>query len=206
VVVGLPRGGVPVAAEVARALGAPLDVFVVRKLGTPGQEELAMGAIASGGVRVLNNEVIAAIAISEETIDRITAREAERLVAREEAYRGARPALTLENKVVIVVDDGMATGSSMKAALAAVRRHRPRRVVAAVPAGAPQTCVELEADGLADEVVCAIRPFPFIAVGVWYRDFTPTTDEQVRALVAATANPVPSEQPSGPEGEQPNQR
>jgi putative phosphoribosyl transferase len=206
VVLGLPRGGVPVAAEVARALHAPLDVFVVRKLGTPGQQELAMGAIASGGVRVLNDEVIGAAHISPETVDRVTAQEAERLAAREAAYRGARPPLALEDKVVIVVDDGMATGSSMKAALAAVRRHHPRHVVTAVPTGAAQTCAELEAGGLVDEVVCAMTPAPFIAVGVWYRDFTPTSDEQVSALVAAGANPVPSEQPGGPEGEQPDQR
>jgi putative phosphoribosyl transferase len=206
VVLGLPRGGVPVAAEVARALRAPLDVFVVRKLGTPGHEELAMGAIASGGVRVLNTDVITAARVSPDTVDRVTAREIEQLVAREQAYRGARPALNLEDRVVIVVDDGMATGSSIKAALGAVRRRHPRQVVAAVPTGAPETCAALQASDLADELVCAITPYPFIAVGVWYRDFTPTTDEQVAVLVAAGADPVPSEQPSGPEGEQPHQR
>ena len=155
-----------------------------------------MGAIASGGVRVLNRDVIDAVGVPPEVIERVAARETEELRRREEAYRGGRPAAALEGRVAIVVDDGMATGSSMRAALAAVRQRGPARVVAAVPAGAIQTCAEIEAEGQADEVVCAITPSPFVAVGLWYRDFAPTTDDEVRRLVAA-ADPVPSRQPEG---------
>src|SRR5438105_11914602 len=155
-VLALPRGGVPVAFEVAKALNAPLDVFLVRKLGTPGHEELAMGAIASGGVRVLNRDVIDNLGVSTEAIDRVAAREEQQMERREEAYRGGRPPESLDGRVAILVDDGMATGSSMRAALAAVRQRHPARVVVAVPTGAAQTCRELETE--ADEVVCAITP------------------------------------------------
>ena len=181
VVLGLPRGGVPVAAVVAAALGAPLDVFVVRKLGTPGHEELAMGAIASGGVRVLNPDVINDLRLPDEAVDRVAAREEQELLRREAAYRDGRPPLGLEGRVVILVDDGIATGSSMRAALTAVRRRHPAKVIVAVPTAAAPTCREFEAE--ADEVVCAITPTPFIAVGLWYRDFSPTTDDEVRRLI-----------------------
>src|SRR4051794_19409158 len=203
VVLGLPRGGVPVAAEVARALGAPLDVFVVRKLGTPGHEELAMGAIASGGVRVLNDDVIAAASITPGTLGRITAREEAELARREERYRQGRPPLPIEGRTVILVDDGMAPGSSMRAALDAVRLRHPIQVVAAIPVGAAQTCAALKAEGVADDVICVSTPEPFVAVGLWYRDFRPTTDEEVSDLVAAAGDSVPSVQP---EGEQQQER
>jgi putative phosphoribosyl transferase len=185
IVLGLPRGGLPVAYEVARALGAPLDVFVVRKLGTPGREELAMGAIASGGVRVVNEEVVQALGITLEELDEAAAREAEELRRREEAYRDGRPAPDLRDKVVILVDDGLATGSTMRAAVAAVRRLGPARVVVAVPVGAGETCGEFRA--IADEMVCLATPEPFFAVGNWYEDFSQTTDDEVRDLLARAA-------------------
>jgi predicted phosphoribosyltransferase len=181
VVLALPRGGVPVAWEVARELGAPLDVFVVRKLGTPGHRELAMGAIASGGVRVLNEEVVRSYGVSPQSIERVADEELQELERREGAYRNGRPPLPLAGKVVILVDDGLATGSTMRAAVQAVRLHEPARVVVAVPVGASDTCAELR--HLADEVICARTPEPFSAVGVWYRDFDQTTDEEVRALL-----------------------
>jgi putative phosphoribosyl transferase len=180
-VLALPRGGVPVGYEVAEALGAPLDVFLVRKLGTPGHEELAMGAIASGGVRVLNDRVIRAIRPSEEVIARVEALERRELERREKEYRGGRPPLDVRGKTVILVDDGLATGSTMRAAVDALRRLDPAWVVVAVPVGAAETCDEFE--GEADEAICAQEPEPFHAVGVWYDDFTQTTDDEVRELL-----------------------
>ena len=181
-VLGLPRGGVPVAYEVARALQAPLDVFVVRKLGAPGHEELAMGAIASGGARVLNGSVIRAYRISDEDVQRVADREAVELARREQAYRGKRGPLSVEGRTVIVVDDGLATGASMRAAIGALRERRAERVVAAVPVSSVATCAEL-AD-LVDEMVCAHTPEPFLAVGAWYEDFSATSDDEVRRLLA----------------------
>ena len=182
VVFGLPRGGVPVAAEVAAGLGAPLDVLLVRKLGVPGHDELAMGAIAAGGVRVLNTSVITALQIGQDEIDRVAVREAQELERRARAYRGDAPAvLDLAGKVVIVVDDGLATGSTMRAAVAAVRAMGPSRVVAAVPVGAPGTCADLARD--ADEVVCARTPHAFRAVGQWYQDFSPPSESEIRRLL-----------------------
>lgn len=185
VVLGLPRGGVPVAFEVARALDAPLDVFLVRKLGVPGQPELAAGAIASGGVRVLNPDVVAAFAVPRRVIDEIARVEQVELARREQAYRDGRPALALDGRVVILVDDGLATGASMKAAVHGVRHHRPARVVVAVPVGSPDACRELEA--VADRVVCVRAPVDFAAVGQWYRDFSPTGDDEVRRLLRECA-------------------
>jgi putative phosphoribosyl transferase len=187
-VLGLPRGGVPVAAEVARALGAPLDVFVVRKLGVPGHEELAMGAIASGGVRVLNDEVVKALFIPREAIEVATARAAAEVEQRERLYRGDRPPLDLRGRVVILVDDGLATGSTMRAAAAAVGRLGPARTVVAVPVAAGETYTELQAE--VDEVVCVATPEPFYAVGVWYEDFSQTTDAEVREALAGAARPT----------------
>jgi predicted phosphoribosyltransferase len=185
IVLGLPRGGVPVAFAVAGALDAPLDVFVVRKLGVPGHEELAMGAVASGGVRVLNDSVIAALGISAQDIDRVTAAERRELERRERSYRGDRQPLSLAAKIVLLIDDGLATGASMRAALAGLRAHRPARVVVAVPVAPEETCAELRAE--ADEVVCAGTPDPFLGVGAWYKDFSPTRDEEVRSLLEAAA-------------------
>lgn len=180
-VLGLPRGGVPVAYEVARELGAPLDVFLVRKLGVPGREELAFGAIASGGALVLNEEVVRALAIDDATVKAVADREQAELARRAEAYRGTVEPPEVEGKTVVVVDDGLATGASMRAAVTALRRLRPRRLVVAVPAAARQTCDELRPE--VDELVCAITPDPFFAVGMWYEDFSETTDEQVRGLL-----------------------
>lgn len=189
IVLALPRGGVPVGFEVARALGAPLDVFLVRKLGVPGREELAMGAIASGGVRVVNEDVVRELNIPPRWLDIAAADELEELRRREAAYRDGRPAPDVRGKTVILVDDGLATGATMKAAVAALRRMGPDRVVVAVPVGAPQTCDEFR--GLADEVVCAARPDPFYAVGSWYRRFDQTSDDEVRALLAEAADGAP---------------
>lgn len=197
VVLALPRGGVPVAYRVARALGAPLDVFLVRKLGVPGHEELAMGAIASGGTRVLNPEVVAALGIPGGTIDAVAAREAEELERRERAYRGERPPPEVRGRTVILVDDGLATGSTMRAAVAALRRQEPARLVVAVPVGAAETCEALRAE--ADAVVCVLTPEPFYAVGLWYRDFAQTTDDEVRELLARGAGEHGD--PDQPEGE-----
>jgi putative phosphoribosyl transferase len=189
VVLALPRGGVPVAYEVATALGAPLDVFLVRKLGVPGREELAMGAIASGGVRVVNDEVVRELGIPDELIDAVAAAELQELRRREQAYRDGRPAPPVRGKTVILVDDGLATGSSMRAAVEALRRVGPARIVVAVPVAAPEVCAEFE--DLADDAVCARTPVPFRAVGLWYDDFSQTTDEEVRALLAdAAAQPA----------------
>lgn len=181
IVLALPRGGLPVAYEVASALGAAMDVFLVRKLGTPGHRELAMGAIASGGVRVLNADVVRWYGISDAAIERIAREEQEELERRERAYRQDRPASVLKNRIVILIDDGLATGSTMRAAAQAVRTHGPAHVVIAVPVGAPQTCAELTA--VADEVICARKPEPFSAVGQWYLNFDQTTDDEVRDLV-----------------------
>ena len=183
VVLALPRGGVPVGYEVARALGAPLDVFVVRKLGAPAHPELAMGAVASGGVRVLNRDVIDWYRISPAALEAVTREELAELERRERAYREGREGSDLKDKVVLVVDDGLATGSTMKAAVQAVRERGPARVVVAVPVGAPHTCHEL--GELADEVVCARMPEDFAAVGQFYADFEQTSDAEVRELLRA---------------------
>lgn len=186
VVLGLPRGGVPVAFEVAQALHAPLDIFLVRKLGVPGQEELAMGAIASGGIRVLNDEVVRYLSISSETIETATAQQEAELTRRESEYRGDRHMPSLRGKTVILVDDGLATGSSMKAAAEAAKQHQPKKIVVAVPVAAPATCEEFQ--DLVDEVVCAETPEPFHAVGQWYQDFSQTTGEEVRDLLHRSAH------------------
>jgi predicted phosphoribosyltransferase len=181
VVLALPRGGVPVAFEVAEALDAPLDIFLVRKLGLPGHPELAMGALASGGVRVLNDDVVRWYVIPPAVIDVVAREEQAELERREREYRRGRPLIELRGRVVILVDDGLATGSTMKAAVRAVRQHEPAGVVVAVPVGAPAICQEFA--GLTEETVCARMPEPFSAVGQWYRDFSQTTDEEVRELL-----------------------
>jgi len=181
VVLALPRGGVPVASEVARALGVPFDVYVVRKLGVPGHEELAMGAIAAGGVRQVNRDVVDALGIPGNVIDAVAERELRELERREQVYRGNRAPVSLTNKTVILVDDGLATGSTMRAAVMSARQQQPARVIVAAPVGAASTCADLASE--ADEVVCVRTPDPFVAVGLWYRDFTPTTDHEVRALL-----------------------
>jgi predicted phosphoribosyltransferase len=183
VVLGLPRGGVPVAAEVARALEAPLDVFVVRKLGVPGREELAMGAIASGGIRVLNDDVVDSLRIPEEAIDAVAARELDTLQAREREYRGDRPPIDPRGRIVILVDDGVATGATMRAAIRALRDLRASQIVVAVPTAPRETCEALGRE--VDDVVCTTTPDPFTAVGLWYRDFAPVSDEEVRELLGA---------------------
>ena len=188
VVLALPRGGVPVAFEVAEALNAPLDLFLVRKLGTPRHRELAMGAIASGGVRVLNDDVIQWYGVTADEIEQVATEEQRELERREAAYRDGRPAVPLEGRIVILIDDGLATGSSMRASVKAVRKHRPARIVVAVPIGARETCDELSA--LADQLVCVCSPEPFVAVGQWYGDFDQTTDEEVRELLRGHAVPV----------------
>ncbi len=183
-VLGLPRGGVPVAREVARALRLRLDVFLVRKLGVPGHEELAMGAIASGGVRVLNTEVVANLRIPEAVIEEVAAAQTRELERREHVYRGARPPTEVRGLGVILVDDGMATGATMRAAVAALRPRGPRRIVVAVPVAAEPTCSDL-AEAV-DEVVCAFTPDPFYAVGLWYVDFAETSDAEIARMLAET--------------------
>jgi predicted phosphoribosyltransferase len=196
-VLALPRGGVPVAYEVAQALQAPLDVFLVRKLGVPGREELAMGAIASGGVRVLNEEVVRVLDVPDDVLRAVTAEEEWELKRREQLYRDDRPLPSVEDKTVILIDDGLATGSTMRAAVAALRRLGPARIVVAVPVASADTCEEMR--GEVDEVVCAHTPDPFHAVGLWYQDFSQTTDEEVRDLLDRTnrgkgnASPVQTE-------------
>lgn len=180
-VLALPRGGVPVAFEVAKVLQAPLDIFLVRKLGVPGHEELAMGAIATGGVRVLNEEIVDYLEIPESVIDLITATELKELKRRELAYRGNRPAPDVGGRTVILIDDGLATGSTIRAAAEALRQQQPARIVVAVPVSPPQTCDEYRMG--VDEIVCAVTPEPFLGVGRWYRDFSQTTDEEVRDLL-----------------------
>ncbi|MFP2957247.1 phosphoribosyltransferase [Myxococcus sp. 1LA] len=181
-VLALPRGGVPVGAEVARALGVPLDVFLVRKLGTPGHEELAMGAIASGGVRVLNREVVDELNIHREQIEDATRRESLELQRREQSYREGRPPPDVRGRTVILVDDGLATGTTMRAAVAALRIQGPASIIVAVPVAAEESCQSLAQ--VADEVICVQMPEPFYSVGLWYRDFAQTEDDEVRALLA----------------------
>ena len=186
IVLALPRGGVPVAYEVARRLHAPLDVFVVRKLGVPGHEELAMGAIASGGALILNDEVIKALRVPQEEIDRVADNERAELVRREREYRDDRPAPGLDGRTVILIDDGLATGASMMAAVRAIEAQKPRTLVVAVPVAAPQTYAEFQRQ--VDEMVCLMLPEPFYAVSAWYEDFSQTTDEEVRDLLARAAH------------------
>jgi len=184
-VLALPRGGVPVGFEVARALNAPLDAFLVRKLGVPGHEELAMGALASSGVRVLNRDTIDQLGIPPSVIEHVTAIEQGELQRQEGLYRAVRPPPDVKDHTVILVDDGLATGSTMRAAAAALRPQQPTRIVVAVPTAAPQTADELRRE--VDEVVCVITPQPFYAVGLWYHDFSETSDEEVSSLLAAAA-------------------
>ena len=193
VVLALPRGGVPVGFEVAQALGVPLDVFVVRKLGVPGHEELAMGAIASGGVRVLLPDIFRELRIPQGALEETTRREEAELARREKEFRGGREPVDVRGKTVIVVDDGLATGSSMRAAIAALRKLEPERIVVAVPVAAEASCAEIGA--IADDCVCATTPPGFSAVGMWYDDFRQTEDEEVRELLAAATNSEPA-QPS----------
>ncbi len=182
VVLALPRGGVPVGYEVAEALSVPLDILLVRKLGVPGHEELAMGAIASNGVRVLNSEVVRTLNIPPAVINEVAYREQQELERRETAYRGQRPFPDLTNQVVILVDDGLATGASMRAAAAAVKEQNPAKIVVAVPTAARETCQQFER--YVDQVVCDTTPNPFYGVGMWYEDFSQTSDEEVRRLLA----------------------
>jgi predicted phosphoribosyltransferase len=189
VVLGLPRGGVPVAYEVATALHAPLDIFVVRKLGMPGHPEFAIGAIASGGVRVLNEELIRWYRIPPAVVDRIVCDEQQELERRERVFRGTRQPVPVEGRTVILVDDGLATGATMRAAVLAVRRLLPSEIVVAAPVGAAESCRAM--DEVADEVVCARMPQPLHAVGLWYQNFDQTTDEEVRSLLAAAAGESP---------------
>jgi predicted phosphoribosyltransferase len=187
-VLALPRGGVPVGYEVARALHVPMDVFIVRKLGVPGHEELAMGAVASGGVRVLNDQVVSGLGIPDYVIDAVAGWEQQELERRERLYRGQRPPPDVRGKTVILVDDGLATGSTMLAAVRALRKLGPARIVVAVPVASPDTCELLKSE--VDEVVCAVTPDPFYAVGLWYRNFSQTTDEEVRELLEQSASEV----------------
>ncbi len=187
IVLALPRGGVPVGYGVARILGAPLDVFVVRKLGVPGHEELAMGAIASGGVRVLNDEVLEYMPLPPSAIEAVAEREERELTRREKEYRGNRPPLDVEGRTVIIVDDGLATGSTMRAAVRALREMGPREIVVAVPVAAPSTCEEFTRE--VDRMICLRMPEPFEAVGLWYRDFSQTSDEEVHELLDRVTEP-----------------
>jgi predicted phosphoribosyltransferase len=188
VVLALPRGGVPVGFEVAEFLNLPLDVFLVRKLGVPGREELALGAIASGGVLVLNQDIVHKTGVDEEVIDAIAEREQKELERREHAYRDGRPAAAIEGRTAVLVDDGLATGATMLAAARAVRKLRPEWLVVAVPVAAPETCAYFRNE--ADEIVCAETPRPFRAVGLWYEEFPQTSDEEVRDLLTRAAQQV----------------
>ena len=189
IVLALPRGGVPVAFEVAQRVRVPLDVFVVRKLGVPGHEELAMGAIASGGVRVLNEDVLYVLPDAQSIVEMVTAIEREELKRRERDYRSNRPAPEVRGRTVILVDDGLATGATMRAAAAALRQQGAAKIIVAVPVGAPGTCHEIRS--VADEVVCLQTPGSFMGVGQYYEDFSQTTDEEVRELLAASASKGP---------------
>jgi predicted phosphoribosyltransferase len=180
-ILALPRGGLPVAYEVALALNAPLDIFIVRKLGLPERAELAIGAIASGGVRVLNRDIIRALSIPDEVINFVAKRELEELQRREKLYRGDRPAPDVRDRIIILIDDGLATGASMRAAVSGLRAQHPAKIIVAVPAAAEEACEAFRAE--VDEVVCAITPEPFYGVGRWYEDFSQTTDEEVRMLL-----------------------
>src|SRR5437868_2554646 len=186
VVLALPRGGVPVGYEVAKALNAPLDVFVVRKLGVPGQEELAMGAIASGGVRVVNERLVQALGIPDEVVDAIAAEEERELQRREREYREGRSPVDVTGRSVILVDDGLATGSSMRVAAQALKAKNPTRIIVAVPVASPQTCEQFQSE--VDQVICAVTPEPFWAVGQWYRDFSQTSDQELRDLLRRAAS------------------
>jgi predicted phosphoribosyltransferase len=192
-VLALPRGGVPIAFEVAKALNAPLDVFIVRKLGVPGHEELAMGAVATGGVRVLNADVVTALQIPRNVVDAVTSVESKELERRERLYRDDLPPPDVRGKTVILVDDGLATGASMRAAVAALRQREPARIVIAVPVAAPPTCDEFKSE--VDEIVCAVTPEPFHGVGYWYDDFVQVTDREVRDLLqrATQQNATPQD-------------
>jgi putative phosphoribosyl transferase len=194
-VLALPRGGVPVGYEVARALSAPLDVFVVRKLGVPNNEELAMGAVASGGALVLNEDVVARLGIPAEIVARVAEAERREIDRRERAFRGARPMPDVRRRTVILVDDGLATGATMRAAVAALRKMKPARLVVAVPISDPGVCDEFR--HLADDALCAVTPEPLHAVGLWYRDFTQTSDDEVRELLARASLERGEVQPSG---------
>lgn len=189
-VLALPRGGVPVAFQVAKALGAPLDVLLVRKLGVPGHEELGMGAIASGGTCVLNEEVISSLHISDEVMAHVREQEEQELARRERLYRDDRPPPEVSGRIIILIDDGLATGASMRSAAMALRRREPACVVIAVPVASPSTCLDLQ--GEADEIVCALTPEPFYGVGQWYEDFSQTTDQEVHDLLARATQEVRS--------------
>ncbi len=184
-VLGLPRGGVPVAYEVAKVLHAPLDICIVRKLGVPGNKELAMGAIALGGIMVLNENLVASLAISQKAIAKVVATEQQELERRDHLYRGTRPVPDLSHRTVIVIDDGIATGSTLKAALSTIKQQQPERIVVAVPVAPPQIRQELQ--GQVDEVVCLLSPENFYAIGLWYNDFSPTTDAEVGNLLLLAA-------------------
>src|SRR4029453_222986 len=204
-VLALPRGGVPVAYEVARALGAPLDIFLVRKLGVPGYEELAMGAIATGGVRVVNDQLVGGLGIPDYIVDEVAAWEQQELMRRDRLYRGDRPPPDVRGRTVILVDDGLAPGPTMLAAVKALRQQQPARIVVAVPTASPETCEQLRAE--VDDIICAITPEPFHAVGLWYEDFSQTTDEEVRDLLARSAEASRAAEgvkagATAPEGEQ----
>ena len=187
-VLALPRGGVPVAYEVARRLNAPLDAFIVRKLGVPDYEELAMGALASGGIRVLNNDVIHTLHIPKSVIEEVAATEQRELKRREQLYRDGRPTPDVKGRTVILIDDGLATGATMRAALQALQYQQPDRLIVAVPVAAPQTCLELLSE--ADDVICALMPDPFFAVGFWYQNFAQTSDQEVHDLLAQAAQEI----------------
>jgi putative phosphoribosyl transferase len=192
-VLGLPRGGVPVAFEVAMALGAPLDVFVVRKLGMPGHEEFALGAIATGGIRVINRESVESLEVSEAALQAVIEREQCELTRRERLFRQGREAPSIAGRTVLLIDDGLATGATMRAAAEAIRAQRPTWLVAGTPVGSPEACAAMGES--ADEVVCALTPEPFRAVGLWYADFEQTSDDEVRELLNLAAQNVSREQP-----------
>jgi predicted phosphoribosyltransferase len=192
IVLALPRGGVPVAYEVGRALNAPLDVFPVRKLGVPGHDELAMGAIAPGGIRVLNDELVRALRIPDDLLDAVVAKEEQELTRREQLYRGDHPPIDVRGKTVILVDDGLATGATMLAAIKALRQQQAGRIVVAVPIASAATCDQMRA--YVDDIVCAVTPEPFYAVGLWYENFSQTSDEEVRELLKQTSEQVVAHQ------------